>query len=223
MADSNVLSTENSLLKKSTTSSETSMYVGNLDDRCTESLLWELFLQVGPVNNVHIPRDRVSQLHQGYAFVEMVSPSDADYAARILNGIKLFGRVIKVNRQQSGAVSQLDVGANLFIGNLDSSIDEKMLGETFSIFGRVLEAKIGRDYETSAPKGFGFVNFDNFEAADAAIDAMNGQYLGNKPVSVTFAFKKDGHGERHGTPAERLYTAETRKQLAAASINPILK
>ena len=197
--------------------SESSLYVGNLDDRCTESLLWELFIQVGPVNNVHIPRDRLSQLHQGYGFVEMASPNDADYAVRVLTGIKLFGRPLKVSKQQSGAVAQLDVGANIFIGNLDTSIDERALGETFSIFGRVLEAKIGRDYESSAPKGFGFVNFDCFEASDAAIEAMNGQYLGNKPISATYAFKKDGHGERHGTPAERLYAAETRKQIAAAS------
>lgn len=199
---------------------ETSVYVGNLDDRCTEALLWELFIQVGPVNNVHIPRDRVTQIHQGFGFVELASPDDADYAARILNGIKLFGRILKVNRTQSGAVAQLDVGANIFIGNLDSGVDEKMLVETFSVFGRVLEAKVGRDFETNMPKGFGFVNFDCFEASDAAIEAMSGQYLGNKPISVTYAYKKDGHGERHGTPAERLYAAELRKQTIAAANAP---
>jgi splicing factor 3B subunit 4 len=33
---------------------------------------------------------------------------------------------------------------------------------------------------------------------------MNGQYLMNKPITVQYAFKKDGKGERHGTEAERL-------------------
>ncbi|POG73639.1 hypothetical protein GLOIN_2v1584026 [Rhizophagus irregularis DAOM 181602=DAOM 197198] len=36
---------------------------------------------------------------------------------------------------------------------------------------------------------------------DAAIDAMNGQYLMNKPITVSYAFKKDGKGERHGSAA----------------------
>lgn len=30
----------------------------------TEELLWELMIQVGPVVNVHIPRDKVTSMHQ---------------------------------------------------------------------------------------------------------------------------------------------------------------
>jgi splicing factor 3B subunit 4 len=40
---------------------------------------------------------------------------------------------------------------------------------------------------------------------------MNGQYLMNKPVSVQYAFKKEGKGERHGTAAERLLAAQAKK------------
>ena len=36
------------------------------------------------------------------------------------------------------------------------------------------------------------------------MDAMNGQYLCNRPISVSYAFKKDSKGERHGSAAERL-------------------
>ena len=58
-----------------------------------------------------------------------------------------------------------------------------------------------RDADTGNPKGFAFVNYASFEASDAAIDAMNGQYLCNRPITVTYAFKKDAKGERHGTAA----------------------
>lgn len=37
---------------------------------------------------------------------------------------------------------------------------------------------------------------------------MNGQYLMNRQLSITYAFKKDTRGERHGTPAERLLAAQ---------------
>lgn len=40
---------------------------------------------------------------------------------------------------------------------------------------------------------------------------MNGQFLMNKAVTVQYAFKKDGKGERHGTPAERLLAAQAMK------------
>lgn len=67
---------------------------------------------------------------------------------------------------------------------------------------------------TGASKGFGFISYDSFEASDAAIESMNGQFLMNKPVTVSYAFKKDGKGERHGTPAERLLAAQARKNNA---------
>jgi splicing factor 3B subunit 4 len=43
---------------------------------------------------------------------------------------------------------------------------------------------------------------------------MNGQFLMNKAISVQYAFKKDGKGERHGTSAERLLAAQARKNNA---------
>ena len=36
---------------------------------------------------------------------------------------------------------------------------------------------------------------------------MNGQFLCNRPISVTYAIKKDSKGERHGSAAERLLAA----------------
>jgi splicing factor 3B subunit 4 len=44
---------------------EATIYVGNIDERATEALVWELFLQVGPVVNVFLPKDRISGAHQG--------------------------------------------------------------------------------------------------------------------------------------------------------------
>jgi hypothetical protein len=48
-------------------------------------------------------------------------------------------------------------------------------------------------------KGFGFVSFDCFEAADAAIEGMHGQYLCNRQIAVSYAYKKDTKGECAGS------------------------
>ena len=45
--------------------SDATIYVGGLDDKVNQSLLWELFVQGGPVVNVHMPKDRVTMMHQG--------------------------------------------------------------------------------------------------------------------------------------------------------------
>ncbi|KAH8315385.1 hypothetical protein KR067_002594, partial [Drosophila pandora] len=189
-------------------SSDATIYAGGLDDKVSETLLWELFVQAGPVVNVHMPKDRVTQMHQGYGFVEFLSEEDADYAIKIMNMIKLYGKPIRVNKA-SAHQKNLDVGANIFIGNLDVEVDEKLLYDTFSAFGVILQTpKIMRDPETGKSKSFAFINFASFEASDAAMDAMNGQYLCNRPISVSYAFKKDHKGERHGSAAERLLAAQ---------------
>ena len=48
-----------------------------------------------------------------------------------------------------------------------------------------------RDPETGNSKGFAFINFASFEASDLAIEAMNGQFLCNRAITVSYAFKKD--------------------------------
>jgi len=183
---------------------DATVYVGGLDEKVSEPLLWELFLQTGVVVSTHMPKDRISGSHQGYGFVEFLSEEDADYTIKVLNMIKLFGKPIRVNKA-SAHQKNLDVGANLFIGNLDPEIDEKLLYDTFSAFGVILQTpKIMRDPDTGNSKGFAFINFASFDASDAAMEAMNGQHLCNRPITISYAFKKDAKGERHGGAAERV-------------------
>lgn len=182
-------------------------------------------LQAGPVINVHLPKDRVTQSHQGYGFVEFGSEEDADYAAKIMNQIRLWGKPIRVNKASAdkragGALTAeggglgggQGVGAELFIGNLDPGVDEKVLYDTFSRFGPLLAPpKIARDDTTTASKGYGFVSYADFEASDDAIRNMHGQFLANRECTVQYAYKKDGKGERHGDTAERELAAQAKR------------
>jgi splicing factor 3B subunit 4 len=197
-------------------------------------LVWEMCLQMGPVIKVHLPKDRVTQLHQSYGFVEFGSEQDAEYACKVLNGIKLYNKMLRVNKAsadkrggEGGTTGKLDlhcfrltsrltdtclgVGAELFIGNLDPMVTEADLANTFTRFGTLMEnPKLTRD-DNGLSKGYGFVNFMSFEESDEAINHMNGQYLMNKEITVQYAFKRDGKGERHGDAAERALAAEGKK------------
>jgi len=210
---------------------EATCYVGNLDPSVTEDLLVELFTQIGRVSSVHMPKDKLTGLHGGYGFIEFLDVVDAEYAITIMNMVKLYGRPLRVSKssldKKTGMGSSLDVGANLFIGNLDpGDVDEKLLYDTFSAFGTIVRPpKIMRDDMTNQSKGFGFVSYDCFEASDLAIECMNNQFLCNRQITVQYAFKKgstaEGGGdmvaeggkgpggmpERHGSRAERMLAA----------------
>jgi RNA recognition motif-containing protein len=73
----------------------------------------------------------------------------------------------------------------------------QLLYDTFSAFGVIVNTpKIMRDPDTGVSKGFGFVSYDCFEASDAAIEAMNGQFLCNRAIAVSYAYKKESKGGR---------------------------
>ncbi|CAI7583513.1 unnamed protein product [Penicillium pancosmium] len=190
---------------------EATVYIGNLDERASDSLVWELMLQAGRIVNVHLPKDRVTQSHQGYGFVEFISEEDAEYASRVMNGIRLFGKPIRVNKASADKQKSVEIGAELFVGNLDPMVSEQMLYDTFGRFGNLVNLpKVARD-DNSLSKGYGFVSFADFESSDSAIANMNGQILMNKQVTVQYAYKKDGKGERHGDEAERMLASQARK------------
>ena len=178
-------------------------------------------LQAGRISNVHLPKDRVTQTHQGYGFVEFFSDADALYASQIMTGIRLFGKPMRVNKASADKQRALDVGAELFVGNLDPTVDEKTLYDTFGRFGSLIQApKITRD-DANLSKGYGFVSFSNFESSDDAIKAMDGQWLMNREITVQYAYKKDGKGERHGDQAERMLAQEALKHGVQAPMQAI--
>ena len=47
-----------------------------------------------------MPKDRITQLHQGYGFIEFLGEEDADYAIKVMNMIKVYGKPIRVNKVQ---------------------------------------------------------------------------------------------------------------------------
>ena len=174
------------------------MYVAGLDERVTEALLWELFLQCGPVSHVYVPKDSVTSVGSGFGFVEFETVRDAQYALkRVMNMIKLFGSTIVVKSAKKGGEDDIDIGANLFIGQLAPEVDEKVLYDTFSAFGTITKTpKIMRDTETDLSRGFAFLSFSSFRASDLAIECLNGQYLCGKQIVVQYAYKKETAGER---------------------------
>ncbi|XP_023223325.1 RNA-binding protein 7-like [Centruroides sculpturatus] len=77
------------------------LWVGNLPEMVTEDLLCELFTQAGPVESVKIVKDRTGG-HRGYAFVTFKHEESVPYTIALMEGIRLFGNVLKLQRR-SGA------------------------------------------------------------------------------------------------------------------------
>jgi RNA recognition motif-containing protein len=72
------------------------LYVGNLDYATTDTVLNDLFAQVGEVVSVNLITDRMTGRSRGFAFVEMAEASAAQKAIDELNGKTVGERQLKV-------------------------------------------------------------------------------------------------------------------------------
>jgi RNA recognition motif-containing protein len=86
---------------------------------------------------------------------------------------------------------------NIYVGNLDFKVDEFDLKELFAEFGEVASAKVITDKFTGRSKGFGFVEMDNSNEAQKAIDDLNGSAFKNRNLVVNESKPKQESGNNN--------------------------
>ncbi|XP_058455023.1 RNA-binding protein 7 [Malaya genurostris] len=84
---------------------ERTLWCGNLSEKVTEELLYELFLQAGPLEMVKIPKDN-DKRQRSYAFITYAHAVSVEYAIDIFEGTKLFQRPLTLHKKtKNGANS----------------------------------------------------------------------------------------------------------------------
>ena len=79
------------------------------------------------------------------------------------------------------------MSTNLYVGNLTFDTDSDQLEKLFAQHGSVSKAQVITDRDTGRSRGFGFVEMDNDAEAKAAIEALNGQQLNGRQLTVNQA------------------------------------
>jgi cold-inducible RNA-binding protein len=79
------------------------------------------------------------------------------------------------------------MSSNLYVGNLTFNTTTADLETLFAQHGDVTKAQVITDRDTGRSRGFGFVEMESQEGADAAISALNGTDLDGRDLTVSIA------------------------------------
>lgn len=163
------------------------------------------------VCSIRVCRDAVTRRSLGYAYVNYLNAADGasfssflvflthqthsscvsciafdvigERALDTLNYSVIKGRACRIMWSQRDPALRKTGQGNIFIKNLDEAIDNKALHDTFAAFGNVLSCKVATD-EQGRSKGYGFVHYETAEAANTAIQAVDGMLLNDRKVYV---------------------------------------
>ncbi len=83
--------------------------------------------------------------------------------------------------------------SKIYVGNLPFTADEAAVRALFSQHGTVDSVSLINDRETGRPRGFGFVEMPSADA-QRAIQSLNGQDMGGRPLKVNEAQDKPRGG-----------------------------
>jgi RNA recognition motif-containing protein len=83
----------------------------------------------------------------------------------------------------------------LYVSNLPYSVNDQTLAQLFGDHGAVVSAKVITDRMSGRSKGFGFVEMETEQQANAAIEKLNGQDINGRRMNVAVARPKEGNTE----------------------------
>jgi RNA recognition motif-containing protein len=84
----------------------------------------------------------------------------------------------------------------LYVGNLSFQTTDDQLTQIFSEYGQVARASVVTDRETGRSRGFAFVEMATAEEANAAMEALNGQMVEGRTLTVNIARPREGGPRR---------------------------
>ncbi|MBI1374886.1 MAG: RNA-binding protein [Phycisphaera sp.] len=86
----------------------------------------------------------------------------------------------------------------IYVGNLNFETSPATIEAEFGRFGNIQEVHVPSDRETGRPRGFAFVSMPDDDAAEKAIQSLNGVELEGRTLNVNEARPRGGGGNGYG-------------------------
>ncbi|KAK0522835.1 Protein phosphatase PP2A regulatory subunit B [Tilletia horrida] len=170
------------------------IFIKNLDDQIDNKALHDTFTAFGNILSCKVATNETGQ-SLGYGFVHYETKEAADAAIKHVNGMllndkKVFvGHHIPRKERQAKIEEARSRFTNVYIKNLDTSVTQEELEEMFTKYGKITSAVLSVDEEGKS-RGFGFINFENHDQAQDAVNELHDSEHRGQKLFVARAQKK---------------------------------
>ena len=214
----------------------TNVYINNIDPCISSVDLKEICERYGGrVVSAIVIKERGVSL--GYGFCNFASHEEAVHAVEEMNNLFIMGKRLAVSRAASKAdrakflrsvhspSGRPGENANVYVKNLDYSIDEEALRAHFRPFGPIINVRIMRD-DIGNSKGYGFVSYAQHADAAKAVRALDRRCIGKLAIHVDFYEPKKGKkkaplGASASAPASPAESYSKARPSASALVTPV--
>ncbi|XP_054422598.1 polyadenylate-binding protein 4-like [Pteronotus mesoamericanus] len=185
------------------------IFIKNLAKSIDSKSLYDTFSVFGKILSCKVLTDENGP--RAFGFVHFEKSEAARRAIAKMDGTWLKGTRVFIgqlkprNEKEAELRAQANRFTDLYIKNLGDAVDDECLKEVFGKFGTVLTVRVVTD-DTGTSKGFGFVTFEDSEAARRAVKDMHGQFLNGNRLCVGVAGNRaetQSEGKCHPEPIKQ--------------------
>jgi polyadenylate-binding protein len=189
------------------------IFIKNLDAGIDNKALHDTFAAFGNILSCKVATSESGSL--GYGFVHYETAEAADAAIKHVNGMLLNDKKVYVGHHIPRKERQAKIEesrarfTNVYCKNVDADVTDDEFEKLFTKYGKITSCVLQRD-EDGKSKGFGFVNFENHDEAQTAVDELHDSDFKGQKLFVARAQKKSEREEE----LRRSYEAAKNEKLA---------
>lgn len=189
------------------------IFIKNLDAGIDNKALHDTFVAFGNILSCKVATNETGSL--GYGFVHYETAEAADAAIKHVNGMLLNDKKVYVGhhiprKERQAKIEETRANfTNVYAKNVDPEVTDEEFEKLFTKYGKITSCVLQRD-EDGKSKGFGFVNFEDHNEAQKAVDELHDSEFKGQKLFVARAQKKSEREEE----LRRSYEAAKNEKLA---------